>query len=156
MLSWKSPIHSPRPAPQLTHSCFLVLAFPCTEAYDLHKTKGLSSHWWLTRPSSAIYATTRDTVLGGTVSSYCWCSYRVADPFSTFRTFSSSLIRDPVFHPIDNYEYPLLYLSGTIRAWLLRRELYQAPVSKLLLASTRVSGFGGCIWDGFTGGAVSG
>jgi hypothetical protein len=32
------------PAPQPIHSCFLVLAFPCTGAYDLHKIKGLSSH----------------------------------------------------------------------------------------------------------------
>jgi hypothetical protein len=30
----------------------------------------------------------------------------------------------------------------------LRRHLYQAPVSKLLLASPIVSGFGGCLWDG--------
>ena len=30
----------------------------------------------------------------------------------------------------------------------LRRQLYQAPVSKHLLASTIVSGFGVCIWDG--------
>jgi hypothetical protein len=29
----------------------------------------------------------------------------------------------------------------------LRRQLYQAPVSKLLLAFTIVSGFGGCLWD---------
>jgi hypothetical protein len=38
----------------------------------------------------------------------------------------------------------------------LRRQLYQAHVSKLLLASTIVSGFGDCIWDGSPGGAVSG
>jgi hypothetical protein len=38
----------------------------------------------------------------------------------------------------------------------LRRQLYQAPVSKLLLASTIVFGFGGCICDGSPGGAVSG
>jgi hypothetical protein len=38
----------------------------------------------------------------------------------------------------------------------LRRQLYQAPVSKLLLASTIVSGFGGCLWNGSPGGAVSG
>ena len=31
----------------------------------------------------------------------------------------------------------------------LRRQLYQAPVSKHLLASTIVSGFGDCIWNGF-------
>ena len=31
-------------------------------------------------------------------------------------TFSSSFIRGPVFHPIDDCEHPLLYLSGTGRA----------------------------------------
>jgi hypothetical protein len=36
------------------------------------------------------------------------------------------------------------------------RQLYQAPVSKQFLASTIVSGFGNCIWDGSPGGAVSG
>jgi hypothetical protein len=46
------------------------------------------------------------------VSSYC-CSYRVADPFSSLGTFSSSFIGDPVFHPIDDCEHPLLYLPGT-------------------------------------------
>ena len=51
-----SPIPSPCPAPQPTYSCFLALAFPCTEAYSLWKTKGLSSHWWPTRPSSATYS----------------------------------------------------------------------------------------------------
>jgi hypothetical protein len=34
----------------------------------------------------------------------------------------------------------------------LRRQLYQGPVSKLLLAFTIVSGFGDCIWDGSPGG----
>jgi hypothetical protein len=62
MLSQKSPIPSPCPAPQPTHSCLLALAFPCTGAYDLRMTQGLSSHWWPTRPSSATCAT-RDTVL---------------------------------------------------------------------------------------------
>ena len=38
----------------------------------------------------------------------------------------------------------------------LRKQLYQAPVSKLLLASTIVCGFGGCLWDGSPSGAVSG
>ena len=39
----------------------------------------------------------------------------------------------------------------------LRRQLYQAPVSKHFLASTIVSGFGDCIWNGSPGeGAVSG
>ena len=31
------------------------------------------------------------------------------------------------------------------------KQLYQAPVSKLLLASAVGSGFGGCLWDGSPG-----
>ena len=36
----------------------------------------------------------------------------------------------------------------------LRRQLYEAPVSKHLLATTIVSGFVDCIWNGCPGGAV--
>jgi hypothetical protein len=38
----------------------------------------------------------------------------------------------------------------------LRRQLYQAPISKHLLASTIVSGFGNCIQDGSPGRTVTG
>jgi hypothetical protein len=38
----------------------------------------------------------------------------------------------------------------------LKRQQYQDPVGKLLLASTIVSGFDDCIWDGSLGGADSG
>jgi hypothetical protein len=38
----------------------------------------------------------------------------------------------------------------------LRRQLHQTPVSKSLLASAIMSAFGGCLWDGYPGGAVSG
>jgi hypothetical protein len=38
----------------------------------------------------------------------------------------------------------------------LRRQLYQAPVSKNLLVSAIVSGFGVCIWDASPDGEVSG
>jgi Ni/Fe-hydrogenase subunit HybB-like protein len=38
----------------------------------------------------------------------------------------------------------------------LRRQLYQALVSKHFLASAIVSGFGVCIWGGSPGGGVSG
>jgi hypothetical protein len=51
--------------------------------------------------------------LGVLVSSHCCSSYGVADPFSSFVTFSSSSIRGPVFHPIDDSEHPLLFLPGT-------------------------------------------
>jgi hypothetical protein len=51
--------------------------------------------------------------LGVLVSSYCCSTYRVADPFSSLGTFSSSSIGAPLFHPTDDYEHPLLYLPGT-------------------------------------------
>jgi hypothetical protein len=38
----------------------------------------------------------------------------------------------------------------------LRRQLYQAPVSKYFLAAIIESGFDEYIWDGFPGGAVYG
>jgi hypothetical protein len=34
----------------------MVLEFPYTGAESLHRTKGLSFHWWLIRTSSATYA----------------------------------------------------------------------------------------------------
>ena len=44
---------------------------------------------------------------------------------------------------------------GQALAEALRRHPYQAPVSKYFLASAIVTEFGGCIWDGSLGGAVS-
>ena len=46
------------------------------------------------------------------VSSYCCSTYRVADPFSSLGTFSSSFIGSPVIHPIADCEHPLLFLPG--------------------------------------------
>ena len=109
MLSQKSTICSPCPAPQPTHSCFLTLTFPCTGAYNLQKTKGLSFHWWPSSPSSATFAA-RDTS-SGLVSSYCCSSYRIADPFSSLGLFSSCFTGDPVLSLIVGWEHPPLYLS---------------------------------------------
>jgi hypothetical protein len=53
---------------------------------------------------------------GVLVSSYLSSFYSVADPFSSLGTFSSSFIRGPVFHPIDDCEHSPLYLPGTGRA----------------------------------------
>jgi hypothetical protein len=51
--------------------------------------------------------------LGVLVSLYCCSTYRIADPFSSLGTSSSFSIGGPVFHLIDDYEHPLLYLPGT-------------------------------------------
>ena len=55
---------SPIPLPALLPIHPLPLPGQCTGVYNLHKTKGLSFHWWPTRPSSATYVT-RDTSSGG-------------------------------------------------------------------------------------------
>jgi hypothetical protein len=50
---------------------------------------------------------------GVLVGSYCCSFNRVANPFISLGTFSTSSIGGPVFHPIDDCEHPLLYLPGT-------------------------------------------
>jgi hypothetical protein len=105
------------------------LAFSYTGASSLHRTKGLSSHWWLTRPSSATYAagamnpfmcTLVGGLLpwssGGLAGWYCCCFYGFAIPFSSFSPFSNSSIGDPMFSPMVSWEYPPLCLSVTGRA----------------------------------------
>ena len=62
--------------------------------------------------------------------------------WGSFSPFSNSFIGDPVLSPMVGCEHPPLYLSGSGR--------------KYFLASTIVSGFGDCIWDGSPGGVVSG
>jgi hypothetical protein len=58
---------------------------------------GLPFQWWPTRPSFDTYAA-RDKSSGVLVSSYCCSTYRVAVPFSSLGTFSSSSIGDRVTH----------------------------------------------------------
>ena len=47
-----------------------------------------------------------------TVGREIWQENRFVDSFSSVGTFSSSFIGGPVFHPIDDWEHPLLYLPG--------------------------------------------
>jgi hypothetical protein len=46
------------------------------------------------------------------LSSYCFSTYRVADPRSSLGTFSRSSIGGPVIHPIPHCEHQLLLLLG--------------------------------------------
>jgi hypothetical protein len=69
-------------------------------------------------------------------------------------TFPSSLIGD-----LFSIQWMILSIHFCISEALaepLRRQLYQAPVTKLLLTSAIVSGLGGCLWDGSPSGTVSG
>ena len=114
MLSPKSPIPSPCPAPLPTHFHFLALAFPCTGAFKVCKTKGQGA----SLPNDGqlghllLHMQVETRALGGGY----WLIHIVvppADPFSSLSTFSSSSIGGPVFHPIDDCEHPLLYLPDT-------------------------------------------
>jgi hypothetical protein len=111
----KSPPPAPPPAPPLTHSHFLALAFPCTEADKVCMINGPLFPLMERLGHLLLHMQLETQALGGEgvlVSSYCCSTYRVADPFSSLGTFSSSPIGDPVIHLIANCEHPLLCLLG--------------------------------------------
>jgi hypothetical protein len=123
---------SPRLLPHPhAHSRPTTLAFPYAGASCLHRTKGLHSLWRQTRPSSATYAA---GAMGPSCVLFGWW-------FSLWELWWYWLV--DVVLPMGLQEP-------------LRRHPYQAPISKHFLASAIVFRFGGCIWDGSPGGAVSG
>ena len=111
MLSQKSPTCFPTHSP--THPLQL-LGPGVLRHIKFARPRGLSFQWWPTRPSSDSYAARDRSSWGEGVllSSYCCSTYRVADPFSSLVTFSSSSIGGPVIHPIADCEHPLLCLLG--------------------------------------------
>jgi hypothetical protein len=105
-----------------THSHITHLASPYVGASSLHRTKGLSFHWCLTRPSSATYppgvmGPSMCTLwlviysLGALVSPIHWycSSYGVAIPFNSFSPSPSSFIGFPGLSP-DSW----LWVSGSL------------------------------------------
>ena len=88
-----------------------------------------------------LYMQLETQALGVLVSSYCCSSYRVADPFSSLGTFSSSSIGGPVIHPIADCEHPLLCLLGPS---IVSQEtaLSGSFQQKILLVYAMVSAFG--------------
>jgi hypothetical protein len=114
MLSPKPPISPPPPA--------MLLNPPTPASWPWHSP--VLGHMIFTRPRASppidgllghplLHRKLETKLWMVLVSSYCCSSYRVADPFSSLGTFSTSFIRVPVFHPIDDCEHPLLYLPGT-------------------------------------------
>jgi hypothetical protein len=88
---------------------------------------------------------------GVLVSSYCCSTYRVADFFSSLRTFSSS--------SIGGHSNSWLWASTSVFARpqhsLTRDSYIRGPFSKILLVYAMVSAFGGWLWDGSPNMAVS-
>jgi hypothetical protein len=69
MLYQKSPIPSP-PLPYPPIPIFLALAFPCTGAYKVCVSMGLSFHWWPTRPSFDTYVARVKSSMYSLISGY--------------------------------------------------------------------------------------
>jgi hypothetical protein len=103
-----------------THSYLPTLSFPTLEHLSsLHRTKDLSSHWSMTKPSSAtcrwnhVYSFVDGLVPGSSgvlVGWYCCFVNGVANPFNSFSSFSNSSIGDPVLSPKVGLEDLPLYL----------------------------------------------
>ena len=149
MLSQKSPIPSPH-FPTNTFPFFWPWRSPVLGHIQFACPMGLSFQWWLTRPSFDTYAA-RDKSSGVLVSSYCCSTYRVAVPFSSLVTFSSSSIGGPVIHPLADCEHPLLCLLGvdtTISGDPSHNQLPNADTiaytSKISLKGPRYSSL---LWD---------
>jgi hypothetical protein len=141
---------------------------------------GFALHWFIkpskdqgpllslmsNRPSSATYVTgVPPCVLFGLWFSVWelkgfWLVYIVVPPAGLQTPSSPSNLS---LTPPPRILCSVQWLAGSICLCIcqalaepLRRQLYQAPVSKHFLASIIVSGFGDRIWDGSPGGAVSG
>ena len=152
------PVH-PLPAHYPKCSHFPEHAFPYTRSMSLLVSKGLSSHWCPTRPSSATHATgargpsfcTLWVVikslggLEGLVGSYFYSSYGAANTFSSLGPSSRFSIGDHLLSSITGWEYPLQYFSGTGRA--SHEIAISCSSQQALIASTIVSGFGKYKWD---------
>jgi hypothetical protein len=55
---------------------------------------------------------------GGLVGWYCCSSYGIANPFSSFSSFSNSSIGDPVLSPMVGWKHHPRYLSGSGRVYI--------------------------------------
>jgi hypothetical protein len=150
-----------------THSCLSTLAFPYAGSWRLHSTKRLPSQWCQIRPSSATYAAgAMDppcVLLGWWFSPWELWGVRLVDigvlPMGLQTPSAPSVLP---LTPLLWSPFLVIWLAASIHICIgpalaeLRVHLYQAPFSKCFLASTIMSVFGVCRWDGSLGGAVSG
>jgi hypothetical protein len=114
-----------------THSCLTALVFTYTGALNLHRTKGLPSHWchkailcyicnW-SHGSLHVYSLVGGLVPGssgggGLVGWYCCSSYGVANPLSSFIFSPNSSIGVLVLSSMISCKHRHLYWSGSGRA----------------------------------------
>jgi hypothetical protein len=151
----------------LTHSHLLWMAFSYIGASSLHRTKGLFSHWCLT--SHPLLHMRLESwfppceLFGGWFSLWKLWEIWLVDivvlsmglkiPLDTSVLFLTPPLGTPSL--VQWLTVSLCFCICQALAEPLMRQLYKAPVNKHFLASTIVSGFGECIWNGSPGGAVS-
>jgi hypothetical protein len=154
--------HSP------THSSLPTLAFPYTGAENTLRPKVCSSCWCSTRPSSATFFSRSHEYLH--IYSGCCSSpwelqgvwqFETVAPLMRLQTASSRSVSFPT--PPSGTLHSVQWLHGSLclsivqaLAEHLRRQPYQAPVSKHFSASTIASRLGDCIWERSPGRAFSG
>jgi hypothetical protein len=90
--------------------------------------------------------------LGVLVSSYCCSTYRVADPFSSLCTFSSSSIGGPCV-PSNSWLWASTSVFAKPRHSLTRDSYIRVLSAKFAAVCNGVS-FGGWLWDGSPGMAL--
>jgi hypothetical protein len=113
----KSPPYPPPHFPTHPFLFFWPWRPPVLGHIQFASPMGLSFQWWPTRPSFDTYAS-RVKSSRVLVSSYCCFTYRVADPFSSLGTFSSSSIGSPVIHPIADCEHRAGEMAQPLKARL--------------------------------------
>ena len=150
--------------PLPTHSCLPALVFPYTGTSSLHRAKGLSSHsWgghsWQGRPLLHVQLepwVPLCVLFGWWFSPWeiwgVWLVGTVVLPMGlqTPSALSILFLNPPLGTPCS-----VQCLAVSMHPYICqalaeprRRSLYQAPVSMHFFASTIVSGFGDCTWDG--------
>jgi len=155
LLLWGcSPTHTPTSTPW--HSPTLGIKQP--------RAKGFSSHWCPTRLHMQLEPWIPPCVLFVWWSSPWefwgfWLVNIVVLPIGLQTPSATSVLS--LTTPLGT-QFLVQWLAASIHLCIcqalaepLRRQLYQAPVSMHFLASTIVTGFGDCLWDGSPGGAVS-
>jgi hypothetical protein len=129
--------------------------------YLFHRTKDLSSHWCMTK----LHMQLEPCVL------LCWWlssgelwGVWLVDIFVLLMGLQtpstpSVLSLTPLLGTLCSPQWltvSICLFICKVLAGPFRRQPYHAPFSMHFLASTMVSGFGDCIWDGSPGGTVSG
>ena len=90
------------------------------------------------------------------VGRHCCSSQGAAKPFRSFRLLSNSSVGDPELSPIPNTSQAGSFSLCICQILTASQETDISGPSQQALPSLGSVGFGDCLWDGSSGGAISG